>query len=566
MRPAKISMWVAVAAAILVTAATWAEVVNTKHNLSATGPGTVKATGEAEVCIFCHAPHDGSSVTPLWNRTLPALVYVPYSSSTLQATPGQPTYDSKLCLSCHDGTIALGAVISRETPIVVSGAFSERTNLTTDLSDDHPISFVFDSALAAADQELVDPSTLTGKVQVDIHGQMQCTTCHDPHTEDNPKFLVKDNMFSALCVTCHQKTGWPGASHANANATWNGTGATPWPHTEWTTVAANGCENCHSPHLAGQPERLLNYPIEEDNCLVCHNENVASTDIDTEIQKPYRHPVGSFLGIHDPMEDPGFMTRHVECYDCHNPHAANASPASAPAANGRLAGVSGITIEGAWIDPVNNLYEVCFKCHADNPNVPAPTIQRQIFQPNIRMKLDPANPSYHPVVAPGQNANVPSLINPLTESSIIYCTDCHANNNGPGAGGSGPAGPHGSSWPFLLERRYSIADNRREDAPLYRLCYKCHSRDSILEDDSFDEHERHLDSVDASCSVCHDPHGISATQGNAINNAHLINFDISIVQPDPNSGRLEYETLGFERGRCWLRCHGETHEGRVYPR
>ena len=33
-------------------------IVTTKHNLSASGPGTVKATIESEVCIFCHTPHE----------------------------------------------------------------------------------------------------------------------------------------------------------------------------------------------------------------------------------------------------------------------------------------------------------------------------------------------------------------------------------------------------------------------------------------------------------------------------------------------------------------------------
>lgn len=541
-------------------------VVNTKHNLSATGPGTVRAAGETGVCIFCHAPHNTSSVTPLWNRTLPQLVYTPYFSSTLQATTGQPTNASKLCLSCHDGTIALGAVLNRDTPIAVSGDLSERTNLTTDLSDDHPISFDFDSSLAAADGELVDPVLLNGPVRLDFQGQMQCTTCHDPHTDENPKFLVVDNAYSALCVTCHQKAGWDGASHANEVATWNSLGPDPWPHTEFATVAENGCENCHSPHLAGSPDRLLNYLFEEDNCLTCHNGNVATSDVETEIQKVNRHPVDLYQGIHDPTEAYDTMARHVECQDCHNPHAANNATATAPNASGRLAGVSGVAIDGAVVEPVDFLYEVCFKCHADNPNVTPPNLQRQIYQPNIRMKFNPANPSFHPVAAPGRNGNVPSLRTPYTEASMIYCTDCHASNNGPGAGGGAPAGPHGSTWPYLLERRYSTADFRREESNLYAMCYKCHSRDSILEDDSFGEHERHLDSADAPCSVCHDPHGISATQGNEINNAHLINFRTDIVQPNPNNGRLEYESLGFRTGRCTLRCHGELHDNRVYPR
>src|ERR1041385_334859 len=88
-------------------------VLNSKHNLSVTGPGTVKATTETEVCIFCHTPHRATGEQPLWNHAGSAATYTPYSSSTLKAAVGQPTGASKLCLSCHDGTVALGLVNSR---------------------------------------------------------------------------------------------------------------------------------------------------------------------------------------------------------------------------------------------------------------------------------------------------------------------------------------------------------------------------------------------------------------------------------------------------------------------
>jgi hypothetical protein len=92
-------------------------VVTTVHNLSVTGPGTVKASSETEVCIFCHTPHNSKPAGPLWNREDPGATYVLYNSSTLQAVPGQPDGSSILCLSCHDGTIALGNVVSRTTDI-----------------------------------------------------------------------------------------------------------------------------------------------------------------------------------------------------------------------------------------------------------------------------------------------------------------------------------------------------------------------------------------------------------------------------------------------------------------
>jgi hypothetical protein len=81
----------------------------------------VKAVAEAQTCLFCHAPHSASTVAPLWNRGNPGSTYTPYSSSTSVARPGQPTGASLLCLSCHDGTIALGDVLSRSARIGMAG-------------------------------------------------------------------------------------------------------------------------------------------------------------------------------------------------------------------------------------------------------------------------------------------------------------------------------------------------------------------------------------------------------------------------------------------------------------
>lgn len=556
--------WVA---AIALFGCGWAQagIRSSRHDFTATGSGPVKSIGETEVCKFCHSPHSTAASAPLWKRSQPVLSYTLYSSSTRKSLPGQPTYASKVCLSCHDGTIAMGSVSNRATPMAMSGAISGRANLTTNLSDDHPISFVYDSSLAGKNPELANPATLAESVHLDPHGQLQCTTCHDPHASTNPKFLVKDNAYSALCVTCHIMKGWAGSAHAVSMAGWNRMGTDPWPHTEWTTVAANGCENCHAPHGAGQAKELLNFPTEEGNCLPCHNGNVSRKNIEAEIQqKRYTHPVRNYLQIHDPVENFSSMARHVECQDCHDPHMTTATMASAPNAGGPLTGVAGVTAAGTRLEKSNYEYEVCFRCHADSPNGTAPYIQRQVFQSNIRLKFQVANPSFHPVAGPGRNAEVTSLVTPWRSASRIYCTDCHANDAGPGAGGTGPRGPHGSIWPYLLERQYMTADNTTESIQAYALCYKCHDRASILGDRSFPHHNKHIVKQRTPCSACHDPHGISSTQGNALNHSNLINFDKTIALRDSATQRLEFEDLGTRHGRCTLRCHGKDHNTLAY--
>ena len=161
-----------IACALLLASPVQAGVATTKHNLSASGPGTVKATTEAQICVFCHAPHNSSPSAPLWNRKSPTSAYTPYTSSTEKSTAGQPTGSSLVCLSCHDGTIALGQVLNRTTAITMAGGVTtipatSTSHLGTDLSGDHPISFPYTSALATARGELADPGTLTGAVRLE---------------------------------------------------------------------------------------------------------------------------------------------------------------------------------------------------------------------------------------------------------------------------------------------------------------------------------------------------------------------------------------------------------------
>jgi predicted CXXCH cytochrome family protein len=542
---------------------------DTKHNLSITGTGSVKSTTEDRICIFCHAPDSSlAKNTYLWNRRLSTAQYVPYQSSTLYANVGQPTGSSKLCLSCHDGTIALGDLRSVRGRIPFAGGIrfipAGPARIGTDLSDDHPVSFVYDSSLAISNGELADPSALSQKVKLDKTGQLQCTTCHDAHNNDFGKFLVMSNYYSDLCTTCHQKNGWDSSSHSLSNASWNGTAPDPWPHTTYMTVSENGCENCHISHTAGGRERLLIYSFEEDNCLTCHNDNVADTNIEQELSKPYAHAVQDYTGVHDPAEnllvDRTRKYKHVECFDCHNAHmSSDLQSPGPPQVSGATQGVAGVDILGQNVPFAVNQYEICFKCHADNNMIGNVQIDRDLQQLNTRLEFNPSNPSFHPVAAQGANPDVPSLLSPYTPASIIFCTDCHNTEDR-----GGPQGPHGSINKYLLERNYVTLDFTQENSFNYDLCYKCHDRNSIINDRSFSEHNIHIVDEKTPCSACHDAHGVSATQGNSTNNSNLINFDLSIVTPD-SQGRLYFEDTGLFKGSCALTCHGIDHAPEDYP-
>jgi hypothetical protein len=256
---------------------------------------------------------------------------------------------------------------------------------------------------------------------------------------------------------------------------------------------------------------------------------------------------------------------NVTCTDCHGSHSMlGQTAASAPLISPKLGDIAGVNASGAAVPKAQYQYEVCFKCHGDQYSGKTRAISRQLVQQNTRLEFDPAAVSYHPVEAAGKNSNVPSLRPGLTTASIIYCTDCHASDTSKAAGGTTANGPHGSNVSPLLIAQYDTIDGSPESSAAYALCYRCHERSSILSNQSF-AHSKHVVDQRTTCSVCHDGHGVAAGQGSSTSNAHLINFDISVVTPDPVTGRLEYRSTGPQTGECFLSCHGSAHSPRSYP-
>ena len=205
-----------------------AAVKNTHHDFSNT------AWGNGEMCVVCHTPHHADttvSQSPLWNHQVTINTYTLYSSPTLNATPAQPTSVSRLCLSCHDGTIALDSFggSTGTTFMRLQTGRAVPLRIGTKLNSHHPVSIRYDSALATQDTKLYNPeitqSGLGGTISHDMlnGGILECSSCHDVHVARgtgncsdchnftypsfylNTKSLVKSNDASALCFTCHKK-------------------------------------------------------------------------------------------------------------------------------------------------------------------------------------------------------------------------------------------------------------------------------------------------------------------------------------------------------------------------
>ncbi len=184
-------------------------VADSSHNL------TEILGDNGQSCEYCHLlfqPEGGES--PKWNHT-PSQVsfYNVYDSRTMDVIPQDlgniPTAEmniSQICLSCHDGTIAIE---SRHNFLGGITFVTGDALIGVDLTNDHPVNFIYDTGLAAIDKDLVPPASTNsvdeeGQIPL-FAGKLQCSSCHDVHDNTNPPFLVKDNAGSALCLSCHKK-------------------------------------------------------------------------------------------------------------------------------------------------------------------------------------------------------------------------------------------------------------------------------------------------------------------------------------------------------------------------
>jgi predicted CXXCH cytochrome family protein len=542
------------------------DVAGSKHDLSVSGGSSVRATTETQPCVFCHTPHNSSPAVQLWNRPASSVTYTTYGSSTFQSgqtsgtfntmpgrSAGQPTGSSRLCLSCHDGTIALGATLNNGTIAMSSGTFVPATaSVGTDLSNDHPVSF----ARVGTNTEVVDPPPSDPVTLESGTSYVQCVSCHDAHSERagdavTGKFLVKSNARSGVCTTCHSRagTGWSWASSAHATSPKGYTAANTGgvaglgAHTGYTTVADNGCESCHRSHSAPQAQRLLKAVNQRDLCFQCHgNAPVAAKSLTSVFAKTYRHPLETSTStiLHDAAEVRTSPTnfsgarRHVVCSDCHNAHAVAGALHSAGsnviAASGILSGVAGVepapypaastafpmpaAPQGGYVlaSPAAREYQVCFKCHSSYAfGVAPPTSPSGGPETDTAAEFNPGNRSYHPVVgaphtrvAAGTNLLAPW--NTTTAATRMYCSDCHGNNET--ASAAVAAGPHGSTAPYML--RFGNATWSATAPTLTSptgFCVNCHNPATIRNTNRVHGVGDHSSRP---CQACHAavPHGI----------------------------------------------------------
>jgi nitrate reductase cytochrome c-type subunit len=397
------------------------------HDMGPQGQSPIK--GGLSTCQYCHAPHSGlANVAPLWSQKLSTVTnYTLYSDPGMVNLPQEPTLGSasNLCLSCHDGTVAPG----QNTPygnIKMSGSMYSQDVFGTDLSGVHP--FNFKLPLQSAPnllQSLVSNGT-TGNPAVQlIGGNVQCTSCHEPHVQYidpvQGDFLVMNNANSALCLACHvsapeqtQNTehrsframlGEGGLSNKssgkfNAFTYWlrSAHEKTTYKVAQTTTAnlgpygltSKNGCLSCHESHNAPGGASLLTGPKRQvpnmdktmimpvadldkttENCVTCHNggSNISPVlpNVFAEFAKTTGHPFPSGRNQHKAGESEVLNNnRHATCVDCHDPHSSDQTATFAlTTIRGSQFGAVGISASDGTsiVSPAAFQFETCLRCH-----------------------------------------------------------------------------------------------------------------------------------------------------------------------------------------------------------
>lgn len=289
-------------------------VVRSKHDLSrpelygGTGPGPIQSSnaGTKQVCVFCHTPHGSASDAPLWNRTSNIIdTYQLYFSDVMQAmTYPQPEdpkthIKTRICLSCHDGTIALGKMANLPYPfgsdIAMQGTVGNKIPnyavgyIGTDLRDDHPVAIPYKSGSGLGEDpelELTVGTTVNGNrvwlYKADLsktnNGTMgayvECTSCHNAHDNQYGKFLVDENSGSKICRYCHVK--------------WTGPSSPESAHDLATTAT-------YSPPTGGTPAVIGDH-VSDVKCMTCHFPHKAGITDTTQLPKAYTNAdYGTYL-------------------------------------------------------------------------------------------------------------------------------------------------------------------------------------------------------------------------------------------------------------------------------
>jgi len=255
-KPLRFALLVMVVA--LAPAIAWAAagdgLAGTAHDFSGNsvtgGNGETFTTG---LCTFCHTPHRAISTLLLWNHTLSTATYS-WDVPTTTAGTTFPTFTgdsykgpTAKCLSCHDGSVAIGGVAwfgegKPAAPLdATKHTYPDPFNVGAtggvlgSMKGNHPVAMPYpylnakntyngvttgDGAVLTEWQSTPlanirvfsddGSGNITGGVAVATKTGIECSSCHDPHNK-----AAVDDLFlrgkiggsdtTYLCLKCHIK-------------------------------------------------------------------------------------------------------------------------------------------------------------------------------------------------------------------------------------------------------------------------------------------------------------------------------------------------------------------------
>jgi len=177
----------------LLAVAAQADIINSAHNFSTSG------WSQGEICKPCHTPHhalQGDAYEMineiLWNHELTTATFTMFDGTTQQITTL-----SKVCLSCHDGTVALDSFGGNAGSVFISGPGL----IGTDLRDDHPVAVEYNTNHHAPTSDLQYARLWDNGGKLFI----ECSSCHEPHNRNRQLHMLRvSNSSSTLCFDCHR--------------------------------------------------------------------------------------------------------------------------------------------------------------------------------------------------------------------------------------------------------------------------------------------------------------------------------------------------------------------------
>jgi predicted CxxxxCH...CXXCH cytochrome family protein len=417
----------------------------------APGGGSYSTSTGNLYCTSCHADHNyfnnGGTVTTKGANLRSDIANA--SGAAPVNTDFLATGSNGICVSCHSASLArdsanqaAGGVAT--TPVIAGAIFAASMHNYTTMSSFGTQQFAANCVKCHSDEQAKDKQTSANKFGPHISASV--SLLDDLGTGTNAQYREQ-----TMCFRCHSQasdTALGGTLKAVTGKDWFGS----------STMRGFAEDTFKSFTSAGRSPR---------------------------------HKISKYTGLHKANETLADLAanKHVECADCHSPHAAkfgNHSSTRATTAKGArgntlagvLTGASGVTVTAwgaaspttAWglnatsygqtatstLPAATLEYQVCFKCHTKamgatgwfkNMTSAGQMGGKNLTWTDLSVEFNPNNAARHPIgtaLGVASQLTAARLSGGWTPGSVMTCSDCHSTDS------TASKGPHGSAVKWML--------------------------------------------------------------------------------------------------------------------